>query len=180
MSSNLQVAADFTLVRGRFPRRLWGNVGPRRNSCLTCSQWTHERDFCCKQCVAFNEIWEHKFSPTLRYCGGVRRGISGYLLTFRPWWDFSPARLLNRNSWEAFAEKHIVWNVIFWTHRPGECRWLLRRAWGQGSRPPVLDMTRGWFVTSQLWKIIHPHLKWDEVWLYWFWPSCRVWGRSCT
>lgn len=38
MSSNLQVAADFTLVRGRFPWSLWGNVGPRRNGCLTCSQ----------------------------------------------------------------------------------------------------------------------------------------------
>lgn len=153
MQYNLDmVATDFTLVRDRFLRRLWGNAGPRSNLSLTCSQNISINGICAVNTVLHSmKFCLRWFSPTLSSGGRICHRISGYLLTFRVWWDFSSARLLNRNNditkiTTGFCRK--VQYVKFQAHSPGECWWLLRRACGQGGWPPVLNMRRGWFASS--------------------------------
>lgn len=65
-----------------------------------------------------------RFSPTLSSGGGICHRISGHLLTFVVWWDFSSASLLNTNKditkfMKGFCRK--VHYVKIQAHSPGEC-----------------------------------------------------------
>lgn len=66
-----------------------------------------------------------------------------------------------------------------WLHLTGR-HWFMnmRAQWWSWSPAPFLMKESSWLVrwNSQLWEIWHSHFKWDGLW--WYWPSCTIWGRS--